>query len=394
MERDCYPSLTAAWQACGQIATFNPFDNREGNYNIALAASSGKGKSALMQDYIVALIGAGGRAWVIDIGRSYESTCKLLNGLFIEFKTDTKISLNPFTFIKDFNASLPMLKLLLSAMIHPKILASDDEIAYLEKAAKAAWESEGNSATITTVANWLNAQNDPTCKQIGHLLYSYTKEGVYASFFEGKSTLDLNNSFVVLELQELKAKKDLQRIVLLVLMYQISEAMYLGERFQQKSCIIDEAWDLLGTDNEGSAQFIEAGFRTARKYNANFITIVQSINDYFKNNASIASFENSDIKIILGQTTEAIDQLKKSERLSLDAFTERLYKSLRKTDDYSECIIKTPSGTSVHRIIFDPFARILYSSKGDEVDAIKLLQAQGLSLIDAVETIVKRKGIC
>ncbi len=50
------------------------------------------------------------------------------------------------------------------------------------------------------------------------------------------------NPFIVLELEELKAKKDLQKIVLLVLMYQISERMYLGSRTQTKSCVIDEAW--------------------------------------------------------------------------------------------------------------------------------------------------------
>jgi conjugal transfer ATP-binding protein TraC len=74
-----------------------------------------------------------------------------------------------------------------------------------------------------------------------------------------------------LELQELKAKKDLQRIVLLSLMYQISETMYLGDRSQQKTCLIDEAWDLLGSDNATTGKFIETGFRTARKHKANFV---------------------------------------------------------------------------------------------------------------------------
>lgn len=373
----------------GQIATFNPFDNREGNYNIAIAAASGKGKSAFMQEYIVAMLGAGGRVWVIDIGCAYENTCNMLGGTFIRFNPETKLSLNPFTFIQDFNASLSMLKPLLSAMVHPTSQATDDEITFLEKAAKAAWEEKANDATITTVANWLAKQSSPTCQSLSHLLYSYTKDGVYGAYFEGKSNVDLRNNFVVLELQELKAKKDFQCIVLLSLMYQISETMYLGDRSQQKSCLIDEASDLLGGDNEATRKFIETGFRTARKHNANFVTSVQSINDYFKNEASIASFENSDIKIILGQTSEAIDQINKSNRFAMDAFTERLFKSLRKTDEYSECIIKTPSGLSIHRIIFDPYARILYSSKGEEVAALKRLQAEGYTLQDAVQKMVK-----
>jgi hypothetical protein len=42
-----------------------------------------------------------------------------------------------------------------------------------------------------------------------------------------------------MELQELKAKKDLQRIVLQVLIYLISQKMYLTGRKEVKSCIIE-----------------------------------------------------------------------------------------------------------------------------------------------------------
>ncbi len=74
----------------------------------------------------------------------------------------------------------------------------------------------------------------------------------------------------------------------------------------------------------------------------------------------------------------------------MDAYSERLYKSLRKTDDYSECVIKGPAGLSVHRIILDPYSRILYSSKGEEFEAVKNLREQGVSLREAVETVARR----
>lgn len=374
----------------GQVAMWSPFENREGNYNISVAAASGKGKSALIQDYVVGLLGSKGRVWVIDVGRSYEKTCRLLDGTFIEFSRDKTICLNPFTYIKDFDASLSLLKPLLAAMARPTAKTSDEENSYLEKALKAAWDEKGNETSITTISEWLIKQNNQTCQNLCHLLYSFTKEGMFGHYFEGKSNIDVNQNFVVLELQELKSKPDLQRIVLLTLMYQISETMYWGDRKQYKSCIIDEAWDLLGGDQEGAAKFIEVGYRTARKFNGNFVTIVQSINDYFKSPAAIAAFENSDYRLILGQTEEAIDQLKKTERLSIDPFTEHLLKSLRKTDDYSECLIKSPSGQTVHRIIFDPYSRILYSSKGDEFEAVKQLEINGYTLKDAIAQVAER----
>jgi len=373
----------------GQIATFNPFDNTEGNYNLAIAAASGKGKSVFIQEYIVSLLSAGGRVWVIDVGRSYENTCKLLEGTFIEFTRDNNICLNPFTFIRDFNSSLTMLKPLLAAMVHPTSNASDEEIAYLEKAAKAAWELKGNDATITTIADCLAKSESSVCKKLSHLLYSYTENGMHAGYFEGHCNIDLNNSFVVLELQELKSKKDLQQIVLLLLMYHISEAMYLGDRSKPKSCIIDEAPDLFNSDIKGAEKFVNTGYRQARKYYANFVTSMQGVNDYFKNEATTAIYENSDIKIILGQNPETIDQLKKSERLSMDAYRERIFKSLRKTDEYSECVIITPSGLSIHRNILDPYVRILFSSKGEHYAMLKKYQEQKLSLEDAIEKVAE-----
>ena len=374
----------------GQLATWNPFDNTEGNFNIAIAAASGKGKSMFTQEYITCLLGSGAKVWVIDVGRSYEKTCKMLGGTFLEFTKKSQISLNPFTAIHDFTASLSMLKPLLGVMARPSITPSDEEMAYLEKALAAAWQEKGNAATITTVANWLKAQVSPICNTLAELLFSYTDRGMYGKYFDGPATIDLDNFLVVLELQELKGKKDLQKIILLVLMYQISEAMYLGNRNQIKSCVIDEAWDLLGGANTGAASFIEAGYRTARRYKANFVTITQSINDYYKNATSQAALENSDYNVILGQKSESIDQLKTSGRFNLNSFGERLLKSLKKTDDYSECVIKDPSGMSVHRIVFDPYSRILYSSKGDEFEAVNTLVAQGHSLRDAIEIVARK----
>jgi conjugal transfer ATP-binding protein TraC len=376
----------------GQIAIWNPFDNPEGNYNVAIAATSGSGKSALTQEYIVALLGAGGRVWVIDVGRSYEKTCKLLGGEFIEFKSDHPISLNLFTYIDQMDdESLEILKPLLAAMARPQSNVTDEEMTFLEKGVKAAWDQKGKDASITTVADWLSQQSSPICTTLSHLLYPYTKHGMYGKFFEGPCTLNINNNFIVLELEELKQKKDLQKIVLLVLMYQISKRMYLGSRSQVKSCVIDEAWDLLGGDQEGAAKFIETGYRRARRYNANFVTITQGINDYFKNATSIAAFENSAFNLILAQNRESIAQLRASERLPMDDYTEKLFQSVRRGEDYSECVIKSPQGLSVHRIIFDPYSRILYSSKGDEFEAVKRLQAQGLSLQAAIEQVAQRQ---
>lgn len=374
----------------GELCAWNPFEN-EGNYNIAVAAASGKGKSTLIQEYITALVGAGGRVWVIDVGRSYEKTCRLLGGEYIEFKPDQPISLNPFTDIQDFDQSLAMLKPLFAAMARPNSETSDEENSDLEKALRAVWQTSKTQASVTEVAEWLAMQNEKRCQTLAHLLYPYTREGMYGAYFNGPCDVNLDNPFVVLELEELKAKPELQQLVLYSLMYQISERMYRGTRQQHKACIIDEAWDLPDGDNAASAKFIETGYRRSRRYNGQFITITQSINDYFMNQAAQTSYDNSDWMLILGQRDTAIDQLKQSQRFPLDGYTERLLKSLRTTESYAECCIKGPAGLTVHRVVLDPYSRILYSSKGEDFEAVNQLQQQGYPLQEAVKYVAETR---
>jgi conjugal transfer ATP-binding protein TraC len=96
--------------------------------------------------------------------------------------------------------------------------------------------------------------------------------------------------------------------------------------------------------------------------------------------------------VLLQHSEETIEQLITNNRFALNPMSEKLFKSLRKTDDYSECMIKSPSGLSVHRIVFDPYSLILYSSKGEEFDAVKQLQRQGHSLRDSIEIVARKKS--
>ena len=374
----------------GQVSGFSPFDNKEGNYNIAIAAASGKGKSVFTQDYITGLLGSGGRVWVIDIGRSYEKTCKELGGTFIEFSPNIPICLNPFTHITNFDESLELLKPLLAAMARPTSGITDEENVYLEKAIKAAWQLKKNDTNVTTIAEWLKNQNNKICDGLAHLLYPFTNEGMYGRYVEGQSNVNLDREFIVLELQALEKMKVLRRIVMMLLMFQITQVMYLGGRTQTKSLILEEIWKHFKGKSDGMSDFIEEIARTVRRFTGSLVAIAQSINDYFENSTTTAIFDNCDFKIVLGQTEEAIDQLKKNDRFAMNPMIERMYKSLRKTDEYSECIIKSPSGSSIHRIILDPYSRILYSSKGEEFDAVNSLQKRGFTLRDAISKVAEK----
>src|SRR5690606_3991625 len=142
------------------------------------------------------------------------------------------------------------------------------------------------------------------------------RKGQYGRYFSGKNNLNFKNPFTVLELEELKGREHLQQVVLLQLIYQIQQDMYLGERDRPKLVIIDEAWSLLSQGNVG--KFIEHGYRRFRKYGGSCIVITQGVNDLYANSVGQAIAENSAFTLLLGQKAEAIDSLQEKKRLPLE----------------------------------------------------------------------------
>jgi conjugal transfer ATP-binding protein TraC len=368
----------------GQIIHWDPFDHSAGNYNVAVAGKSGSGKSVFLQEFETRIAGSGGRVFVIDVGHSSEKLCKLLQGEFIEFHPNTQLSLNPFTHIKDFKESLGMLKPLLALMAAPTRQITDFENAFLEKALNGAWTISGNQSEISDVADWLCAQVDQRAKDLGTMLFPYTASGGYGRFFTGPCTLNFDSHFINLELEGLKAKKELQEVVLCFLMYHITEVMYRSDRQKRIVCVIDEAWDIFRGAIGG--EFVETGYRRARKYQCAFVSGTQGVNDYYKNLATRAAFENSDWLCLLSQKPESIQQLKKSERLMINEQMERLLNSLKTIQGvFSEIFIQGPMGYAVGRLVLDKFSQWLYSSKGEEFAQIKQLIEKGLSINEAIE---------
>ena len=375
----------------GQIMQVDPFDNDKGNFNVAVAATSGAGKSFFTQEMVSSMLGSGGRVWVIDSGRSYEHLCHLVDGTFLEFSEAAKVNLNPFTSIRDIHEEMPMLKDVLAQMASPEQPLSSLQRAYLEEAIKTIWNEREQQSSVTPVAAWLLKHEDQAAREVGRMLYPYTSEGTYGGYFEGRSNIDFNNPFVVLELGELDPKPDLQAVVLLILMMRITEAMYLGGRKQRKLCIIDEAWKLMGRGTAG--EFIERGYRTARKFGGSFMTITQGIDDYYKSGTSKAALANSDWLFLLRQKAESIQAAEKSDQISMDEHLRRVMTSIdTKQGEYSEIAVMGPGGVSVGRLIVDPFTEKLYSTKAEEFERIDQMMKQGHSLVDAVEHLVRAEN--
>ncbi|NVZ08205.1 type IV secretion system protein TraC [Allochromatium humboldtianum] len=374
----------------GQLMNLSLFDSAS-NYNACIAAQSGSGKSFLTNELISTTLSVGGRCWVVDVGRSYEKLCDALDGQFLAFTRESRICLNPFALVQHWEEEADMIAALVGAMIAPSGVLDDYAQSGLKRVLKSVWDSQGQAMTIDAIAEALVAEADVRLRDLGTQLYPFTAQGEYGRFFNGPNSIEFSAPFVVLELEELKGRKHLQQVVLLQLIYQIQQAMYLGERDQAKLVIIDEAWDLLTQGDV--ARFIETGYRRFRKYRGAAVTVTQSLNDLYTNPTGRAIAENSAHTFLLAQPAQAIDQLQAAKRLPLTEGGAELLKTVHTIPGaYSEILVIGDQGAGIGRLVVDPFRRLLYSTHPRDVAALNARRRQGCSIDEAIRQVLQEQA--
>ena len=376
-----------------QIMSLDIFESSS-NFNFIVAAQSGAGKSFFSNDMLVSYLSIGAKCYVIDVGRSYKKLCDVLDGEFMVFSKDSALCLNPFQLVKDFEEEGSMLVDMIKSMAAPTAKLGDWETSALQKLIAEIWVIKGNEMTIDDVAAALLEHEDNRAKDIGDQLYAFTSKGEFGRWFVGQNNVRFDKSLTVLELEELKGKPHLQVIILLQLIYQITQDLYLGDRAVPKLILVDESWDLF---NKGDvAAFMISAYRRARKYGGAIGIITQSISDLYANETvGLPMLENSAWLFLLGQKGESVDFLQKTERLSLSAGGFALLKTVQTVRGrFSEVFIYTSSyngsvAAGVGRLIVSRFSQLLYTTDARELSAIKIYTDQGHSLPDAIHAVIR-----
>ncbi|WP_459203438.1 type IV secretion system protein TraC (plasmid) [Ralstonia pseudosolanacearum] len=379
------------------------YSNQQGNYNVFVAGVSGAGKSVTMNEIVSAYRGIGGRVWVIDVGRSYQNLIALQKGTFLEFTPNTKLCINPFTWVgsdgdNSFKEEMRMLKPTIGRMASPNAPLGEFQYALIDESITGVWADYGPDTNPTLIRDYLQSKIknerggvERVAYELAKQLSPFTKDGVYGDFFNGKANISLDADMVGLELEELKNAPELRRVVLFVLTSRIAHDMYLS-RDRKKLCLVDEAWQLLGADKE-TAEFIEEGYRRARKYNGIFCVGTQGIEDAYKNDASQAAYNNADWKILLRQDRKNLEKLIEDGLVNFSPAVKRMLLSLRtERGRFSEMLISSPNGDSVVRHIPDPFSLLMASTNAADFNECNELLQQGHSTMQALEIMLARRG--
>lgn len=395
----------------GQFATLDIASLPADNYNVAVSATSGSGKSVLIQNLITETLAKRGQAFVIDKGGSYKKMCELLGGRYIDAQN---LRLNPFhglaKVVNDTAADEDTKKMffalvrdLIAVIVSPKGELQDATRTHLLEAVITAFNSKGINANLDDVQKALQDINrriktdhesyDPRLHDVITVLSQYTTTGIYGKYFNSYVEIS-NNDFIVLEMNSLENNPDLLQAVLFSIMNTISQAMYLSARSRRKLCVIDEAWKLFSSNNKDQAAFIEQGYRTSRKHGGSFIAITQGIEDYFQNSVTKACWNSSDIKIFLRQNSSAFKQFLQTHEGFFTDFEIDALNSFQTAEQagYSSILLKAGTMTSIHRLYLTPQMRALFSTTPKHADRIEELVKNGMHIWDAVCQLAKEVG--
>lgn len=377
----------------GQPALFDLYESST-NFNGVMFAESGGGKSFLTQRIVCDYLAEGAKIWVIDAGKSYYKLCRAVQGEFIEFNPSSQICLNPFTFVDgNLEEEMDVLKAMIAKMAAPEEVLDDYRMSLLEQAITSVYKHYGNSATVTAVAEWCIAQPDLEAQRLGKQLYPFAG-GSYTRWFDGENNLNLDNAFVVCELQDLKGRKALQQVVLLQLISRINHEIFLTHgKGQKRILIVDEAWELLDDPVMGKA--MEAVYRKARKHEGAVLVVTQSVSDLYNSPNARAIYENSAWQFILQQKAEAIDSAIEGGRFKIEPYGAHMLKTVHTVkgkNAYSEVMVKrTENDWGILRLSVNRFTQVMFSTSGSERDDILSELDAGGNAVQAVNNYISRE---
>ncbi|EAY0560434.1 type IV secretion system protein TraC [Salmonella enterica] len=392
-----------------QLSFLNLFDRNAGldtdNNNLSVTGTSGGGKSFLMQGVLRQVIDSGGLAWVFDMGDSYKGMCRNVGGVYLNA---LDLRFNPFANIVDIKESAENIRNLLVVLASPSGECDDTFMSLLLKAVERVWEKKKNEALIDDIVFWLrDALASPEYRETTTVrarmeeiivgLDKYCKWGVYGEYFNSKKpSLDDSVRFSVLEMGELKNKPDLLAAVMFSMMIYVEQRMFLSDRQQCKVCLIDEAWKLLSKDNKRAEDFIENGYRTARKYNGAYITITQGIEDFDGKRASgaaKAAWANSSFKIVLRQNRDSFRKYCLENPDAFSAYEREVIEGFPAAREahFSAFMLRYGGQVSFHRLLLDPISRVMFSSDGEDYDYREAGMAAGRDIHDIIMDLAVRK---
>ncbi|HEY8081848.1 MAG TPA: DUF87 domain-containing protein [Acidimicrobiales bacterium] len=275
----------------GGVFRFDPFDAyAEGlvtNPNVLVAGQVGRGKSALMKSLLARSVTAGRRCVVVDPKGEYASLADAMGVEPIALEPGGRVRLNPLDGDRHDPGRAALLCALVASGLERPLLSA--ERASLEVALRAA-DDLGRTATLPDVLAQLLSPTAAAARSVGVSSDVLAAEGRTAALelrrlvagelrgmFDGPTSpgVHLDGDVVVLDVSG--AMRSGALAVVLSCAAAALEASRRAARTARTILVLDEAWSLLA--NEGSARWLQAGFKLARARGIAHVLVLHRLSD-------------------------------------------------------------------------------------------------------------------
>jgi type IV secretory pathway VirB4 component len=309
----------------------DPFDGSFDNYNLAVIAPSGSGKSYFTKLLALRHVVAGTEFLVVDPEDEYRAVAEAAGGLIVRLAASSPHRLNPLDLVAPEPTSpgaaadplahsiavvLGRLELLLCAGAGPGGAPGVLDIyerAVLDEALVQTFDAAGITSDPAThqrpapllahLHATLNRMDNDVAGRLAMRLRRHIPGAgsLGAGVFAGRTNVTLDQPFVVFHIRELP--KELWPLAI----HMISSHVWNTARRvrRQRLLVVDEAAMLLAHPSGGA--FLADVARRARKYYLGLVTIWQKVGDLTGSEHGETILTNSDMKLLLKQSEEIID---------------------------------------------------------------------------------------
>lgn len=291
------------------------------NHNATILACSGSGKSYLAKLEILRSLYRGIDVLVVDPEDEYRPLSDAVGGVHLSLGSPG-VCLNPFDLGTEEDA-LSRRALFIHGFVSTLLgteLDSDAK-AVLDRAIVHAYEQVGitsdtrthsrQAPTMADLHSVLQSMSEPAATHLASRLEPFVT-GSYRNIFSGSTSVRPSSHLVVFSLRHLpdETKAAATMVVLDYIWRTVSD----DSRVKRRMVAVDEAW-LLMRDPAG-AKFLFRLAKSARKYWCGLTVITQDGADLLATELGQAVIANSATQVLMGQSTQTIDAISNSFRLS------------------------------------------------------------------------------
>jgi hypothetical protein len=284
------------------------------NANSIVLATSGAGKSYAIKLEILRSLMMGVDVVVIDPEQEYKVLADSLGGSYINMSLNSANRINPFDLPKplpgESNADI-LRSAIIDIMGLMNLMLGEldpEETGLMERAVTETYakrditdRSDFNHIIPPTMSDLVEILNGIVGgESLAQRLYRYT-EGTFAGIFNQRTNINVNNNFVVYNIRDLQ--EQLRPIAMYILLKHIWNE--IRSKLKKRILVIDEAWIMM--QYRDSAKFLYGLAKRARKYYLGITTITQDVGDFLNSEYGKPIVTNAAMKILLKQSTAAID---------------------------------------------------------------------------------------